>query len=275
MTHTKGVRTFAAKVRRVEAADLIRAPGREKNVPHRTAALYTLNASGLERFLATGEIFPPSSQTVIMKRALILVDLQPDFMPGGPLAVPFGDNLIEIANRLAKRRDIYDLVVATQDFHPPDHRSFAANHPGEAVYDMVELRGLQQVLWPTHCVQGTPGVEIHPGLERARLDAIVQKGKDAEVDSYSGFLNNDRQTPTGLKELLKARDVTDLDVCGLAGDYCVTATALDGLYEGFNVRLLAFAIRSVNLQPGDEAKAFAKVEAAGGTIIHQEADLAA
>jgi nicotinamidase/pyrazinamidase len=164
-------------------------------------------------------------------------------------------------------------VVATQDWHPPDHKSFAANHPGKEVYEIVMLREHLQTLWPTHCVQGTPGAELHPDLKRDLIDSLVRKGEDAEVDSYSGFLDNDRSTSTGLESVLREQGITDLDVCGLAGDYCVSATALDGLAAGFRVRVLAFATSSVKLQPGDEVKAYGRVEAAGGTIVQNEEDL--
>jgi nicotinamidase/pyrazinamidase len=184
--------------------------------------------------------------------ALILVDLQNDFLPGGALGVPGGDEVIPLANRLM---DDFDIVVATQDWHPPEHGSFAANHPGRQVFEMIDLHGLPQTLWPVHCVQGTPGAEFAPGLDAGRITRVFRKGTRPEVDSYSGLFDNGRRHSTGLAEWLRAQGVTQVTVCGIATDYCVKFTALDAVAEGFEVTLHLPACRGVDLQPGDVAAA--------------------
>src|SRR5258706_8522984 len=157
--------------------------------------------------------------------ALILIDLQNDFVPGGALAVHDGDHVVPIANELMKR---FDLVVATQDWHPPDHGSFAANHPGKRVGEVIDLNGLPQVLWPVHCVQGTYGAEFVAGLTVDKVTRVFRKGTDAAIDSYSGFFDNGHRRATGMGDWLKERGVRDIYVMGLATDYCVKFTALDG-----------------------------------------------
>src|SRR5690348_16174351 len=162
--------------------------------------------------------------------ALVLVDIQNDFVPGGTLAVPEGDRIVPICDRL---QDCFDLVVATQDWHPRDHGSFAANHPGRKVGDVIDLNGLRQILWPVHCVQNTPGAAFVPGLDTQRVQRIFQKGTDPAIDSYSGFFDNGHRKATGLGEYLKERAVSDVYVAGLATDYCVKFTALDATQLGF------------------------------------------
>lgn len=200
------------------------------------------------------------------KRALIIVDLQPDFLPGGPLGVPEGDAIVEPVLALLRH---YDTVVATQDWHPADHGSFAANHPGRSVGELTELGGLEQILWPTHCVQGSPGAELAPALqaERERLDAIFKKGTDPGIDSYSGFFDNGKRKATGLGDWLLAREIEELAICGLALDYCVKFTALDALELGFRTRLVRDGTRAVNLEPGDDERAFAAIREAGGEVV--------
>jgi len=198
------------------------------------------------------------------KNALVLVDLQYDFCPGGSLAVPRGDEVIDVANRLARR---FDVVVATQDWHPRDHGSFAANHPGKQPYDVVDLDGLQQVLWPVHCVQDTHGAELHERLDRARVKQVFQKGTDAKVDSYSAFHDNARRRSTGMGEWLKAQGVTTVYVLGLATDYCVKFTALDGVTDGFDVYVVEDGCRAVELSPGDGDRAIEAMRTAGVTVI--------
>lgn len=196
-------------------------------------------------------------------RALLLVDLQNDFMPGGALPVPEGDRVVAVANRV---QPDYGLVVATRDWHPADHGSFAANHPGAAPGDVIELNGLDQVLWPVHCVQGTPGAELHAELERGRIAHVVFKGTDPGIDSYSAFFDNAHRKDTGLAEYLRGRDVEELDVMGLATDYCVRFSVLDARGLGFRVRLLAEGCRGVELKPGDCEGALAEMRAAGAEI---------
>ncbi len=197
-------------------------------------------------------------------RALVLVDLQYDFMPGGALAVAHGDETVAIATKLMSR---FDIVVATQDWHPKDHKSFAVNNPGKQVGELGELGGLPQVMWPAHCVQGTRGADLHDALVRSRITAVFRKGIDAGIDSYSGFFDNGHEKATGLGDWLKQKRVDRLYVLGLATDYCVKFTCLDGRQQGFEVWLIEDGCRGVNLQPGDSDKAIAEMRDAGATII--------
>jgi len=180
-------------------------------------------------------------------KSLIIVDVQNDFCPGGALPVPEGDRVVEVINRIQPG---FDLVVATQDWHPAGHGSFAASHPGRSPGEQIELAGLPQILWPVHCVQGTWGAELHAGLDRSRIARVFHKGTDPGVDSYSGFFDNGRRTSTGLGEYLKDQGVTDVYVCGLATDYCVKATALDAAASGFKTHLLEDGCRGEEPQPG-------------------------
>jgi|SRR6266850_1213124 len=197
-------------------------------------------------------------------KALILVDIQNDFLPGGALAVPDGDDVVPVANHI---QALFELVVATQDWHPADHGSFAANHPGRKVFDEIDLNGLRQTLWPSHCVQNTAGADFPSGLNRAGINKIFQKGTDARIDSYSGFFDNGHRKATGLGEFLKLRQVTDVFVAGLATDYCVKFTALDALAIGFKTHLIADACRGVNLEPEDATKAIEEMKRAAVNII--------
>ncbi len=196
-------------------------------------------------------------------RALILVDLQNDFLPGGALGVAGGDEVIAPANRLMEG---FEIIAATQDWHPADHGSFAANHPGAAIYQTIDLHGLPQTLWPVHCVQGTPGADFAPGLNTTNITRVFQKGTHPEIDSYSGFHDNGRRHSTGLAEWLKSQGVTHVTICGLATDYCVKFTALDAIAEGFEVTLHLPACRGVNLNPGDVDAAVREMKARGVEI---------
>jgi nicotinamidase/pyrazinamidase len=196
--------------------------------------------------------------------ALILVDLQNDFCPGGALAVPDGDRVIPLANDLQKK---FDLAVATQDWHPADHGSFAASHPGKKPGDAIDLAGLPQILWPVHCMQETPGAELHPRLERSAIDRVFRKGEDPLTDSYSGFFDNGRRKSTGLGEYLKSCGVTSVYICGLATDYCVKFTALDAVQLGFETFLIEDACRGVNLKPGDVQRAVEEMLAKGVRVL--------
>ena len=193
-------------------------------------------------------------------KALILVDIQNDFLPGGALAVPDGDKVIPVANRL---QSLFPLVVATQDWHPSNHGSFAANHPGKNVFDQIVLQGLPQTLWPAHCVQGTSGAQLASALRRERIAKIFPKGTDAGVDSYSGLFDNGHRKSTGLGEWLKAKGVAEVFVCGLATDYCVKFTALDAAQSGFKTHFIQDASRGVNLRPNDVQNAVAEMNRAG------------
>ncbi|NML63786.1 bifunctional nicotinamidase/pyrazinamidase [Hymenobacter sp. RP-2-7] len=174
--------------------------------------------------------------------ALLLIDVQLDFMPGGALAVPGGDAIVAGLNELQSH---YDLVVATQDWHPLGHRSFASSHPGQAVFSEIEWQGLPQRLWPDHCVQGSPGAALHPGLDLNRVEAIFRKGTDPDLDSYSAFFDNGHRRATGLGAYLRARGITQVAVAGLALDYCVYFSAKDALQEGFSVEVLTELTRGI------------------------------
>jgi nicotinamidase/pyrazinamidase len=196
-------------------------------------------------------------------KALILVDIQNDFLPGGALAVAGGDEIVSSANRLMED---FGIIVATQDWHPADHGSFAANHPGKEVFESIDLHGLPQTLWPVHCVRDTPGSEFAPGLDVCRITRVFQKGTRPEVDSYSGFHDNGHRHSTGMADWLREQGVTQLTVCGLATDYCVKFTALDAVREGFQVTLALSACRGVNLMAGDVDKAVEEMRGAGVDI---------
>ncbi len=197
-------------------------------------------------------------------KALILVDLQKDFLPGGALAVPHGDQVIPIANRL---QHSFDLVLATQDWHPPDHGSFAANHPGGQPGDVIDLNGLEQVLWPVHCVQETTGAAFAPALDAHGVKRTFKKGTDPAIDSYSGFFDNGQHKSTGLSQYLRDNGVTNLYILGLATDYCVKFTALDARRSGFDTHVIEDACRGVELKPGNVGAALEEMSRAGVTII--------
>ena len=200
-------------------------------------------------------------------QAIILVDIQKDFLPGGALAVPEGDRVIAVANELLAH---CDLVVATQDWHPDDHGSFAKNHPGKRPGDRVQLAGCDQILWPTHCVQHTDGAKLAANLNVDRITRVFPKGTQPEVDSYSGFFDNGRLRATGLGDFLYEQHVTEVYLAGLATDYCVKATALDACQLGFRTYVIKDACRGVNLQPGDDERALEEVRAAGGQVLTRE-----
>ena len=191
------------------------------------------------------------------KAVLILVDIQPDFLPGGALAVEEGDRILEPLARLMHEGP-FRLQVATQDWHPEDHVSFASQHPGRAPMEVIELHGHEQTLWPDHCVEGTPGAELHPDLPWERVEAVIRKGTSRRTDSYSGFRNNwnpdgDRP-PTGLAGYLRERGIEEVYICGLARDVCVRWTAEDAASEGFVTRILWELTRSVDPSGDDELR---------------------
>ena len=203
-----------------------------------------------------------------IRTALIVVDLQPDFLPGGALAVPEGDRIVPpICDLLLSGR--FDVVAATQDWHPPHHASFASAHPGKHPYDVIPLHGHDQVLWPDHCVQGTAGAELHASLPAEWIDVIIRKGTDPTVDSYSGFRNNwnaiGERAPTGLAGLLRERGMTHVLVCGLARDYCVKWTAEDSAAAGFRTRFLWDLTRPVD--PTSDARVREDLGKAGVEIV--------
>ena len=197
-------------------------------------------------------------------KVLILVDIQNDFLPGGALAVPDGGAVIPVANRL---QAVFPLVVATQDWHPPNHGSFATSHPGKKPFDQIELNGLPQALWPVHCVQNTEGAELAGNLIKTAIAKVFVKGTDAGIDSYSGLFDNGHRKSTGLGEWLKQQGVTDVFICGLATDYCVKFTALDAVQFGFRTHLVEDACRGVNIHPDDVKNAITEMKHAGVVVV--------
>jgi nicotinamidase/pyrazinamidase len=195
--------------------------------------------------------------TTHSRKALLVVDMQPDFMEGGALPTQGGSEILDGVGRLMADDD-YSVVAATQDWHPPDHVSFASQHSGRQPFEVIELHGHDQVLWPDHCVQGQPGSVLHPTLPWERAAVIVRKGQDREVDSYSGFRNNwnarGERPATGLAGYLRERGVTDVDVCGLARDYCVLWTAEDAATSGFRTRLIWPLTRPVDTANDDSVR---------------------
>ncbi len=202
--------------------------------------------------------------------ALLIVDVQNDFLPGGALEVKNGDQIIPIINQIQKE---FQFIVATQDFHPTNHGSFANNHPGKKIGEYVTLGGLSQILWPEHCVQGTFGSEFHQDLNQNNWKTIFQKGKNPEVDSYSGFFDNARKESTGLGDFLMKEGIKRVYITGLALDYCVKFTALDAVSLGFETYLIVDASRAVNIEPMDGDFAIKEMEKAGVKIMtSQEID---
>ena len=202
------------------------------------------------------------------KRALILVDIQNDFLPGGALAVPRGDEVIAVANRMAER---FETVVATRDYHPAGHGSFASSHRGHAPGEVIDLHGLSQVLWPDHCVQGSRGAELAATLDTGPVTEVFFKGCDPGVDSYSAFFDNGHRRATGLGDWLRERGVEEVWVLGLATDYCVKFTALDARALGFATVVVEDGCRAVELSAGDGARALAELAAAGARITRSDA----
>lgn len=196
--------------------------------------------------------------------ALLIVDVQNDFIPGGALAVAGGDLVVPVINALQGK---FNHVIATQDYHPSNHGSFAANHAGKNPGEFIELAGMTQILWPVHCVQGSRGADFHPDLIQSQWKAIFQKGKNPEVDSYSGFFDNARRGDTGLGDYLKSNGINRVFVCGLALDYCVKFTALDARSLGFETILILDATQAVNLHPLDGEAAIQEMKAGGITIL--------
>jgi nicotinamidase/pyrazinamidase len=200
-------------------------------------------------------------------KALLIVDIQNDFVPGGALSVPEGDVIVPLVNRL---QSYFDVVIATQDWHPADHGSFAANHAGRKPGEVIDLNGLPQILWPIHCVQGTRGAEFTPGFDLTRVAKIFRKGTDPGIDSYSGLFDNGHRKATGLGDYLRQQKVTEVYIAGLATDYCVKFTSLDAVAMGIKTFLIEDACRGVNLKPGDVAAAIAEMKKAGVVIVQSE-----
>jgi nicotinamidase/pyrazinamidase len=193
-------------------------------------------------------------------RALIVVDVQYDFCPAGALAVPGGDEVVPLVNRLLPR---FPIVVATQDWHPPGHASFASSYVGRRPLEVIDVDGVQQVLWPDHCVAGTRGAELHAGLDLRPVRAIVRKGTDPRVDSYSAFRDNHREHPTGLAGLLRELGVRRVVIVGLATDYCAAASARDAVEMGFAAEIWLAATRPVGAPPGHLERTLAALRPLG------------
>lgn len=198
------------------------------------------------------------------KSALVIVDVQYDFLPGGALAVSDGDQIVPIINSIQEK---FELILATQDWHPVDHQSFAANHEGKNPGELIDLHGLTQVLWPVHCVQFTKGAQFSSELNQSQWEDIFQKGTNPEVDSYSGFFDNARRGDTGLGKFLEDIGVEKVYVCGLAQDYCVKFTAMDSKSLGFETYLITDATKPVNLKAEDGDVALKEMQDAGIHLI--------
>lgn len=197
-------------------------------------------------------------------KALIVVDIQNDFLQGGSLAVQGGNEIIPVINSIQEK---FDLVVATQDWHPKGHKSFASQHSNKSVYDKIDLNGIEQVLWPDHCVQGTAGAEISSELNQNKIEAIFRKGMNTTIDSYSGFYDNGKLKCTGLGDFLKGRGVKEIFVCGLAADYCVYFTAKDALELGFTSTIIENATKAIDVSSFENIKRNFKQN--GGNIIEK------
>ena len=196
--------------------------------------------------------------------ALILVDLQNDFTPSGALPVPEGDSIVPLINQLQQK---FDLVVATQDWYPSDHQSFASQHEGRQPGELIDLHGITQVLWPIHCVQETEGAQFISNLDQSKVKRVFRKGQNPRIDSYSGFFDNDHQSSTGMGEYLREQGVDEVFVVGLATDYCVSFTAADAAELGFRTIVISDATRGVNLQKGDVDRALVALQEQGVRIL--------
>jgi nicotinamidase/pyrazinamidase len=205
------------------------------------------------------------------KAALIMIDLQNDFCRGGSLAVPDADTIISIANALQPH---FQWIIATQDWHPHDHKSFASAHVSHVVGDIIQLNQISQVLWPDHCLQGSKGAAFHPLLNTKKINKVIQKGVDKEIDSYSAFFDNGYLRSTGLADYLHEHAINEIYMLGLATDYCVKYSCLDALKLHFNVFIIEDACRGININPGDVAEALNEMAEAGAHILHSKAILA-
>jgi nicotinamidase/pyrazinamidase len=235
---------------------------RESGIDVTVMSDMTNGFAALDRSEGTGLEYAPENPRSVT--ALIVVDIQNDFCDGGALAVPGADEIIPIVNDLM---DDYDVVVASLDYHPAGHGSFASSHEGRTVGEVVVLQGVDQVLWPDHCVADTSGSELREGLRNDPIDKFVLKGTDPAIDSYSAFRDNTSDADTGLTKWLREVGVTKVTIVGLALDYCVKATALDAVADGFDTTVIVDATRAVNLSADDGEKAIEELKAAGVQVI--------
>ena len=197
-------------------------------------------------------------------KALIIIDVQNDFCPGGALAVFKGDKIIPTINKLSNK---FEKIIATQDWHPKNHVSFASNHPGKKEYDVIQHKGIEQVLWPDHCVPGTKGAKFHPDLNTNNVDIIVRKGNNPDIDSYSAFRENDKKTITGLEGYLKNLKIKKTYICGLALDYCVFYSAMDAKQLGFETCVIIDATKGIDSPEGNIDTSLNEMKKADITII--------
>ena len=200
-------------------------------------------------------------------KALIIIDVQNDFCPGGALPVPDGDKIIPVINKLSGR---FKKVIATQDWHPKDHMSFAMNHPGKKEFEVFDYKGMKQVLWPAHCVSGTPGAKFHPDLNTENMAFILRKGNNPEIDSYSAFRENDKETLTGLEGLLRVLGIKETYLCGLALDYCVFYSAMDAKQLGFETYVVIDATKGIDSPKANIDKSLAIMKEAGIKIVESK-----
>ena len=198
-------------------------------------------------------------------KTLLIIDVQNDFVPGGSLPVPNGDKIVPVINAM---QDKFDLVIATQDWHPEDHISFASNHEGASLFDVIEIKGNPQILWPNHCVQGSKGAELHPNLDALKFEAVFRKGTDKNIDSYSAFYDNNHLKSTGLAGYLKEKEASKLYFCGLASDICVYFSIRDAVQEGFECYFIEDASKPLDLEAFETIKI--KMVAMGVHIITSE-----
>ena len=198
-------------------------------------------------------------------KALVVVDVQIDFLPGGALEVRHGDQIIPVINEIIGK---FEFIIATKDWHPQNHKSFASQYVGKNPGDRIKLKNLEQVLWPDHCVQGTEGAEFSNELDHSKIQEIFVKGTDSEIDSYSGFFDNGHLRSTGLGDYLRGALVEEIYLVGLATDYCVKFTALDSVKEGFKTFVIADATKAVNLNPNDYEDALEEMRLAGAIILN-------
>lgn len=184
-------------------------------------------------------------------KTLLIIDVQNDFMPSGTLSVPDGDKIVPLINAMQHK---FDLIIATQDWHPKNHISFASNHTGKSNFDLIEIQGKPQTLWPDHCVQGTKGAEFHPDLNTEKFEAIFRKGTDKNIDSYSAFYDNGHLKSTGLTSYLKEKGTTQLFLCGLASDICVYFSTYDAFKEGFDCSFIEDASKAIDNEEFEKLK---------------------
>ncbi|MEZ4373743.1 MAG: bifunctional nicotinamidase/pyrazinamidase [Polyangiaceae bacterium] len=208
-------------------------------------------------------------------QALLLIDLQNDFMPTGSLPVADGDSVVPVANRVMAALSGDAIIVATQDWHPADHGSFATQHAGKSPGELVKLGGVDQVLWPDHCVQLSHGAQLHTELDSRKIEKLFFKGTDVGIDSYSAFFDNGHLRATGLADWLRVRGVGEIVTLGLATDFCVKFSVLDALELGFGVTLVSDGCRGVNLQAGDSERAIAEMAERGARVVESSALLGA